>query len=126
MPVLAVLLTAAAALVLDGLRGAAVDQALTSSLRERQRAFEAAELGLAEAEMALRGYAPVAAVQTLGVDSFARATITTQVVERDALPEGFSAGQLVAERVRVTSVGETTRGSRLTLEAGFTRLQPAP
>jgi len=126
LPLVAVLLTAAAALVLDGLRGAALDQALATSLRERQRGFEAAEIGLAEAQVRLSASPLLPREETVRVDDASSALVVSETVERDALPEGFSAGRLVAHRLRVRSTGSTARGTRITLEAGFTRLESLP
>jgi len=87
LPAVAVLLAAAALLVGDALRGAALDQALVGAARDRQRAFEAAEIGLVQAQLAVEGDLPAEALRLVPVDAVSRARVTTDLVAVDSLPE---------------------------------------
>ncbi len=126
LPIAALLLCAAAWLTVDALRGAALDRALAGASRERQRAFEAAEIGLALAEMDVRQERPFGAPREVPMDDLARAAVTTTLIHADVLPAGFSAGRVLALRLRSISDGHTAGGTRVTLERGFTQLQPQP
>jgi Tfp pilus assembly protein PilX len=126
LPLIAALLSAAALLAGDGLRGAAMDQALAGASRERQRGFEAAEIGLVRAQVSLQAGGPAAATDRLSVDDASRVLVTTELIVAADPPAGFSSGKVVAQRLRVRSEGETRSGARVALEAGFTRLEPLP
>lgn len=116
----------AALLVGDALRGATLDQALVTAMRDRQRAFETAEWGLAHAETSVRQWLPLEPADPVIVDDQSRAVVTTTLVTIDALPPGFSTGRVLARRLLATSEGRTSRGARVRLDLGLTRLEPAP
>lgn len=121
-----VLLIAAALLAAEALSGAAVEQALASAARGRQRAFEAAEFGLVRAESSLRGGNPPPAPESRTLTDTSSVRITVDLMAVDPLPPGFSAGRAVARRLRIRSEGRDSGGARLLLEAGLSRLEPAP
>ena len=121
-----VLLIAAALLAAGALGGATIEQALASAARGRQRAFEAAESGLVHAESSLRGDSNAPATESRTLSDASRVRIAVDLVAVDPLPKGFSAGSVVARRFRVTSEGAEPGGARLVLEAGLSRLAPAP
>lgn len=126
LPIVTVLLVAAAWLVADALRGATIDQALAAAARERQRAFEAAQYGLAHVETAVQEQREPQISVPLPFDAVSQAVVTNEIVGVDPLPLGFSAGSVVAQLLRVRSDGITSSGARVSLELGLTRLQPVP
>ena len=120
LPGVAILLALAALLVLDAVRGAALSQALSSATRLRQRAFEAAESGVARIQSALILDETVLETDAPDFETGVRLELV------ETLVPGFSANRVRALRYRAQSTGHAPRGTRITLEAGFTRLQSAP
>jgi hypothetical protein len=121
-----VLLVAAALLAVEALSGAAVEQALASAARGQQRAFEAAEFGLARAESGVHAGGSPPPQESRTLTDHSRVQIDIELMAVDPLPAGFSLGRVVARRFRATSEAAEPGGARLTLAAGFTRLEPAP
>ncbi len=91
----------------------------------QQRAFEAAEQGLAQVRAQMRsGGVPPASQDLpspgLPTDSAQVEFATLAVV---ALPTGFSAGRVVESYHEIRSTGRSARGARVTLVQGLRQLE---
>jgi hypothetical protein len=115
-----ILLALSALLVLDALGGAASATALATRLQLRQRAFDAAEAGLAGAAAALAG-SELPAPRVLTSEHGVSARVTTQVDALDTLPLGFSAGRFAVQRLHVTAVAQAPRNTTVELQSGYSR-----
>jgi len=94
----------------------------------QQRAFEVSESGvLAIFEQLRRGVDPAATQQLRSVlfptDA---ATVTSAVVSRRYLPNGFSAGRVWETHYQIHSTGRSARGSEVIVVQGVRQLRAVP
>jgi hypothetical protein len=126
LPIALMLATAIALVAADAISGASTATTLALRARLRQRAFDAAETGVARTLAALDAGESPSASHTMalgdGDASGERARVDVRLDLVDALPEGFSAGVVSAQRYTVTSEGRVDAGTSLVVEAGVTRL----
>ena len=125
LPVVAVLLGMAALLLADALGLGAHTSALASRELLRTQAQEGAEAGLAAAATELAAHAVPRTRRHLQRDDGVRVDVALYLDLVESLPAGYSAGRLKREHYRVESIATGERGSRLTLEAGLSRLTAA-
>lgn len=124
VPVALALVALSALLAADALQGAGTSLAVASGALERQRAFEAAETGLARTLQSLDAGERPAPVRHLPLDAGGRVELELKLDLVETLPEDFSVGRIRAERYSLTSTGLLAAGTRSRLRAGITRLVP--
>lgn len=124
VPVALALVALSALLAADALQGASSSLAVASGALERQRAFEAAETGLARTLQALDAGERPAPFRRLPLDSRGGVELELKLDLVETLPEDFSVGRIRAERYSLTSTGVVTVGTRARVRAGITRLVP--
>jgi Tfp pilus assembly protein PilX len=120
LPIVTILIAMAALLALESLSAASQATGAATSARLRQRAFNAAETGLARTLAALDRNGPRPdTTHSLAPDE--RADVHHELTMIERLPEGFSAGRVRAERYAIRSIGRVGSGHRIELSAGATR-----
>jgi len=124
LPFALALVALSALLAADALQGAGTSLAVASGALERQRAFEAAESGLARTLQALDAGERPAPLRRLPSQAGSRVELELSLDLVETLPEDFSVGRIRAERYSLTSMGVVAGGTRATLHAGITRLVP--
>jgi len=110
------------------LRDALLGTLLAGTRVRQQRAFVLAELGIDDALQELAAGTAVAdytrELHPLP-DASESVTVELRAVSTTALPMGFSAGRLVAQRFELHSTGHAARGARVTQVQGVLRVLPA-
>lgn len=94
----------------------------------QQRAFEVSERGvLAIMEQLRRGVDPVARQQLQSAEFPAdAATVTSAIISRRHLPNGFSAGRVWETHYEIHSIGRSARGSQVIVVQGVRQLRAVP
>ena len=107
LPIALILAAAMALLAADALLGASTASAAAGSARLRQRAFDAAETGLARTLASLDADVVPPDSQTMSLTEGATAEVYTRLDGVDSLVEGFSAGRVSAERYSIVTRGRS-------------------
>ena len=124
LPITLVLAALLALLAADALQGAASSSAAATRTRLRQRAFDAAETGLARLLQALDAGGRPTAAQRLSLGNGATVDVELHLDLVETLTEGFSANRMHSEHYSLTSTGRTETRTELRVDAGVTRLVP--
>lgn len=127
LPVVLGLLLVAAVLALHALSGTAGAAALSTNRLLHQRAFEAAERGLAALRQRIDD-GETAPVEPVRLDSPTLASVHAIVGFRETArltaPPGFSSGRFVEERAELHSIGRSTSAATARLVEGISRILP--
>jgi Tfp pilus assembly protein PilX len=126
LPAIVLLLALGALLVVDAVRGATLTQALAGAARQRLRAFDAAESGVAAAQGALAALRDPPAITEAAPAAGVTSTTRVRLELIETMTAGYSANRVLAQRFRVQSTGRAARGAQVSVEAGFTRRIAAP
>ncbi len=91
----------------------------------QQRAFEASESGIVAVLDQLRAGADPVMRQQLQSAEFQTdaATVTTTIISRQLLPDGYSAGRVRETHYEIHSTGRTARGAESVVVQGVRQLQ---
>jgi len=100
---------------------------LASRRQLHQRAFEAAESGIAEVMNQLNAGVEPATVQTMDTAGTSSGSWTTQttITARTPLVDGFSAGRIVETNYEIQSAGHSIRGGEVRVAQGIRQLRSA-
>jgi hypothetical protein len=127
LPVVLGLILVAAMLAMHAASGFASAAALSGNRLLQQRAFEAAERGLAAVRARIAAGEPPPEVPVeLASDALPseRATVVYRPTARLPLPPGFSSDRFIEERGQLRSTSRLSRGATARLVEGVSRLVP--
>ena len=112
-------------LLVESLRDAAGERALSNNLQWQRLAFDAAETGLlaAQQQLSQSSLAPALAVGPL-VNPSGQASVQIALRAEVALPAGYSLDRFAARRYEISSTGHGPRNTQVQLMAGVLRLEP--
>lgn len=129
LPVALLLLFILTLLLVESIGTAAGETTLAANQQFFQRAFEAAEGGLAAGMFRLARATGTSTTQRFALAREGSATdrSDTELVQTglDALPPGFSAGRFIARHYEIRSTGHSERAARVELVQGAVRIEGA-
>jgi Tfp pilus assembly protein PilX len=112
-------------LLVESLRDAAGERALSNNLQWQRLAFDAAETGLltAQQQLSQRSVAPSLAAGPL-VNPSGQASVQIALRAEVTQPAGYSLDRYAVRRYEISSTGHGPRNSQVQLKAGVLRLEP--